>query len=112
MRPKPSPSSFHPQDITGSDTKTAGLVTWNWLRIYNNACQEIGGINGVFANYLPVGVTSQLPYVLVLHYLSYTNYNQIAFAYGSFTFSGTPHCKRTTMPDGAVIHTCQKAFNC
>ncbi|KAK4207239.1 hypothetical protein QBC37DRAFT_380285 [Rhypophila decipiens] len=37
------------------------LVSWNWLRIYNNACQEIGGVNGVFVNYLPVSVTSQLP---------------------------------------------------
>ncbi|KAM7206056.1 hypothetical protein V8F20_002838 [Naviculisporaceae sp. PSN 640] len=87
-------------------------VTWNWLRIYNNACQEIGGINGVFANYLPVSVTSQLPYVVILRYLSYSNYNEIAFAYSSFSFSGTAACKRTTMSDGAVIHSCQKAFNC
>ncbi|KAK4218629.1 hypothetical protein QBC37DRAFT_478742 [Rhypophila decipiens] len=87
-------------------------VTWNWARIYNNNCQEIGGANGVFVNYLPIDITSSLPHVLTLGGLSYSNYNWMAFRYNGWLFNGTPHCKRTTMPGGSVIHTCQKAFNC
>ncbi|KAM7188105.1 hypothetical protein V8F33_010868 [Rhypophila sp. PSN 637] len=64
------------------------------------------------SNYLPVGVTSQLPYVLILDYLSYSNYNYMEFRYSSHTFRGTPYCRRHTMAGGSVIHTCQSAFNC
>ncbi|KAM7206480.1 hypothetical protein V8F20_002829 [Naviculisporaceae sp. PSN 640] len=95
----------------------AGLVSgdsviWNWARIYNRNCQEIGGINGVFINHLPVDITSSLPKVLTLGGLSYTSYNWMAFRYGDYLFNGTPHCKRTTISSGSVIHTCQKAFSC
>ncbi|KAM7213447.1 hypothetical protein V8F06_011185 [Rhypophila decipiens] len=98
--------------VAGLVQGNGNLVSWNWLRIYNNACQEIGGVNGVFVNYLPVSVASKLPYVLILDYLSYKNYNHMEFRYSSHTFKGTPYCQRHTIAGGSVIQTCQSAFNC
>lgn len=88
---------------------------WYWLRIYNNACHAIGGIdstNGVLlSSNLPRSIGSQLPWTVELDYLHPSNYNELGFRYSSFSFRGVGYCRRE-LSGGYTVHMCQKAFPC
>ncbi len=51
-----------------------GGTTWNWVTIYDNACNPIGAAYGNVDNDdNPWGLDSQLPYVVVMYNVGWPN---------------------------------------
>lgn len=62
---------------TGAGTCNLGMVgflsgsvcSWWWATIYNNACEEIGGVHGQLACCGPFAIDSQLPWTVDITHL-------------------------------------------
>ncbi|KAK6532037.1 hypothetical protein TWF694_003200 [Orbilia ellipsospora] len=90
-----------------------GYVAWNWITIYNNACQAIGGVHGnVYNEGQKYSIDSQLPYTVDITYLTEQgDYNVIGFKYAGYSFEDHFACHYQDA-DGATFNVCQHAFPC